>query len=37
VAEAFDLWVISDEVYDSQVWDGAHLPFAAAPAWRRAR
>ncbi len=28
VAEAHDLWVISDEVYDSQVWDGRHRPFA---------
>jgi arginine:pyruvate transaminase len=27
-AEA-DLWVISDEVYDTQVWHGQHLPFAA--------
>jgi arginine:pyruvate transaminase len=26
-----DLWVISDEVYDSQVWSGAHLPFAGRP------
>ncbi|MEX3015552.1 pyridoxal phosphate-dependent aminotransferase [Gymnodinialimonas hymeniacidonis] len=31
VAEAHDLWVISDEVYDSQVWDGAHRPFASLP------
>jgi arginine:pyruvate transaminase len=31
VAEARDLWVISDEVYDTQVWDGRHLPFAARP------
>jgi arginine:pyruvate transaminase len=30
-AEAQDLWVISDEVYDSQVWHGRHLPFAARP------
>jgi hypothetical protein len=29
--EAHDLWVISDEVYDSQVWEGAHLPFAGPP------
>jgi len=28
VAEEHDLWVISDEVYDSQVWSGRHLPFA---------
>lgn len=25
VAEARDLWVISDEVYDGQVWKGTHL------------
>ncbi|MCX7890185.1 MAG: pyridoxal phosphate-dependent aminotransferase [Rhodobacteraceae bacterium] len=25
VARARDLWVISDEVYDTQVWEGAHL------------
>jgi arginine:pyruvate transaminase len=31
VATAHDLWVISDEVYDSQVWEGAHLPFAGRP------
>ena len=31
VAEEYDLWVISDEVYDSQVWSGAHLPFAGRP------
>ncbi|ABD54873.1 pyridoxal phosphate-dependent aminotransferase [Jannaschia sp. CCS1] len=31
VAEARDLWVISDEVYDSQVWDGRHRPFASLP------
>ncbi|AHM05342.1 Aspartate aminotransferase [Roseibacterium elongatum DSM 19469] len=31
VAEAQDLWVISDEVYDSQVWQGRHVPFAALP------
>ncbi len=28
VAEAHDLWVISDEVYDTQVWTGRHQPFA---------
>ena len=27
-ARDFDLWVISDEVYDAQVWEGRHLPFA---------
>lgn len=26
-----DLWVISDEVYDTQVWHGWHLPFAGRP------
>jgi len=31
IAEAEDLWVISDEVYDSQVWDGAHIPAASLP------
>ncbi len=31
VAEARDLWVISDEVYDTQVWDGVHRPFAGLP------
>lgn len=31
VAQARDLWVISDEVYDAQVWEGAHRPFAALP------
>ncbi|MBY6200427.1 aminotransferase class I/II-fold pyridoxal phosphate-dependent enzyme [Maritalea mobilis] len=31
MAEAHDLWVISDEVYDSQVWEGRHVPFAALP------
>ncbi|MBF9042321.1 aminotransferase class I/II-fold pyridoxal phosphate-dependent enzyme [Rhodobacterales bacterium HKCCE4037] len=31
VAEAHDLWVISDEVYDAQVWDGRHRPFAGLP------
>ena len=25
VAQARDLWVISDEVYDSQIWHGRHL------------
>ena len=25
VCAAHDMWLISDEVYDSQVWDGAHL------------
>ncbi|EYD76749.1 aspartate aminotransferase [Rubellimicrobium mesophilum DSM 19309] len=31
VAEARDLWVISDEVYDSQVWEGRHLSPRALP------
>ncbi|MDG3040094.1 pyridoxal phosphate-dependent aminotransferase [Roseicyclus marinus] len=31
IAEAHDLWVISDEVYDTQVWTGRHIPFASLP------
>ena len=31
IAEAHDLWVISDEVYDSQVWQGQHRPIASLP------
>ncbi len=31
VATDHDLWVISDEVYDSQVWEGGHRPFASLP------
>jgi len=31
VAQAHDLWVISDEVYDTQVWDGAHQSIRALP------
>jgi arginine:pyruvate transaminase len=31
VARARDLWVISDEVYDSQVWAGRHLSIRALP------
>lgn len=31
VAIAHDLWVISDEVYDSQVWEGKHRPIASLP------
>ncbi len=31
VAQAEDLWVVSDEVYDSQVWDGRHLSPRAVP------
>ncbi|MEO0913512.1 MAG: aminotransferase class I/II-fold pyridoxal phosphate-dependent enzyme [Pseudomonadota bacterium] len=31
-AEVRDLWIISDEVYDGQIWDGAHLsPRALVP------
>ncbi|MCG7625166.1 pyridoxal phosphate-dependent aminotransferase [Epibacterium sp. Ofav1-8] len=29
VAKARDFWVISDEVYDSQIWEGAHLSMRA--------
>ncbi|NBD31322.1 MAG: aminotransferase class I/II-fold pyridoxal phosphate-dependent enzyme [Alphaproteobacteria bacterium] len=29
--DAHDLWLISDEVYDTQVWDGAHLSPRALP------
>lgn len=31
IAQAHDLWVISDEVYDSQVWNGSHQPIASLP------
>ena len=31
LAEAHDLWLISDEVYDTQVWSGRHLSPAALP------
>ena len=31
VAEAQDLWLISDEVYDTQVWDGRHISPRALP------
>ncbi len=31
VARARDLWIISDEVYDSQVWEGRHLSPRALP------
>ena len=30
-AKAHGLWVISDEVYDTQVWDGTHLSPRALP------
>ncbi len=31
VVTAQDMWLISDEVYDTQVWDGAHLSPRALP------
>ncbi|MFC7705096.1 pyridoxal phosphate-dependent aminotransferase [Plastorhodobacter daqingensis] len=31
VCRDHDLWLISDEVYDSQIWDGAHLSPRALP------
>ncbi len=31
VARDHDLWLISDEVYESQVWDGAHISPRAVP------
>lgn len=31
VCQRHDLWLISDEVYDSQVWEGAHLSPRALP------
>jgi len=31
VVRAHDLWLISDEVYDSQVWEGAHISPRALP------
>jgi arginine:pyruvate transaminase len=31
IVAAHDLWVISDEVYDTQVWEGRHIPFASLP------
>lgn len=31
IAQAHDLWVISDEVYDTQVWQGRHHPIASLP------
>lgn len=31
VAQARDLWLISDEVYDTQVWDGSHVSPRALP------
>ena len=29
IAEAEDLWLIADEVYDTQVWVGRHVPLAS--------
>lgn len=34
VAAAHDLWVVSDEVYDAQVWTGRHLSPRAQPGLR---
>ncbi len=31
IAADHDLWVISDEVYDTQVWAGQHRPMASLP------
>ncbi|MBM2320967.1 MULTISPECIES: pyridoxal phosphate-dependent aminotransferase [Marivita] len=31
VVTAQDMWLISDEVYDTQVWDGAHISPRALP------
>lgn len=31
VCRAQDLWLISDEVYDSQIWEGAHMSPRALP------
>jgi len=31
VCRRHDLWLISDEVYDTQVWDGAHISPRALP------
>ncbi|MEM1076427.1 MAG: pyridoxal phosphate-dependent aminotransferase [Pseudomonadota bacterium] len=31
VCKTHDLWLISDEVYDTQVWDGGHLSPRALP------
>ena len=31
VCKAHDLWLISDEVYDTQVWDGRHISPRALP------
>jgi arginine:pyruvate transaminase len=31
VCMAHDLWLISDEVYDTQVWEGAHISLRSLP------
>jgi arginine:pyruvate transaminase len=31
IAQEAGLWVISDEVYDTQVWSGRHVPIASLP------
>lgn len=31
VAKANDLWVISDEVYDTQIWNGEHVSIRSLP------
>ena len=31
VCKAHDLWLISDEVYDTQVWDGSHISPRSLP------
>ncbi|QUJ77822.1 pyridoxal phosphate-dependent aminotransferase [Sulfitobacter albidus] len=31
VAREHDLWIISDEVYDSQIWEGSHISPRALP------
>ncbi len=31
VCQAHDLWLISDEVYDTQIWDGAHISPRSLP------
>lgn len=31
VVKAHDMWLISDEVYDTQIWEGAHLSPRALP------
>lgn len=31
LCQRYDLWLISDEVYDSQIWEGSHLSPRALP------